>query len=72
MALFAGFAPVSDPRVVSVVIVSDPRGGRYYGGEIAAPVFSRVVGGALRLLNVAPDRVPEKLLVADTAARGST
>lgn len=49
VSLFAGFAPASDPRVVGVVIVSDPRGGVYFGGAIAAPVFSSVVAGALRL-----------------------
>lgn len=58
ISLFAGFAPVSDPRVVCVVIVNDPRGGVYYGGAIAAPVFSAVVRGALRLMNVPPDNVP--------------
>lgn len=54
-SIFAGFAPVTDPRVVTVVVVDDPSGKRYHGGEVAAPVFGRVVGGAMRLLNVAPD-----------------
>jgi cell division protein FtsI (penicillin-binding protein 3) len=55
-ALFAGIAPVSDPRIVTVVMVDNPKGGDYYGGLIAAPVFSRVVGKALRLLDVLPDK----------------
>ncbi len=52
---FAGFAPASDPRLVMIVIVDDPRGGSYFGGDVAAPVFGRVMSGALRLLDVAPD-----------------
>lgn len=69
VSLFAGFAPASDPRVVGVVIVSDPRGGVYYGGAIAAPVFSSVVAGALRLMNVAPDDLEEILPVEQSPAR---
>ncbi|TBW56282.1 penicillin-binding protein 2 [Marinobacter halodurans] len=54
-AIFAGMAPVDNPRIVCVVAVDAPKGGEYYGGEVAAPVFSRVMGDALRLLNVRPD-----------------
>ncbi len=57
IAVFAGMAPASDPRLVMVVMINEPRGEVYYGGEVAAPVFSRVMSGALRLLNVAPDDV---------------
>ncbi|MDO8598456.1 MAG: penicillin-binding protein 2 [Sulfuricaulis sp.] len=52
---FAGFAPASSPRLVMVVAVDEPTRGGYYGGEIAAPVFGRVLTGALRLLDVPPD-----------------
>ncbi|HYM46834.1 MAG TPA: penicillin-binding transpeptidase domain-containing protein, partial [Burkholderiaceae bacterium] len=55
VAWFAGFAPASDPRLVMIVMVDDPRSGVYYGGEIAAPVFGRVMSGALRLLDIPPD-----------------
>ena len=55
MSLFAGFAPISDPEIVLVVSVNDPRGVDYYGGLVAAPVFSKVMAGALRLRGVAPD-----------------
>ena len=55
VAVFAGVAPVENPEVIAVVMVDNPKGQEYYGGEVAAPVFSRVVGGALRMLNVAPD-----------------
>lgn len=54
-AIFAGVAPVGEPRVVTVVMVDDPKGNEYYGGEVAAPVFSKVTEGVLRLLNVPPD-----------------
>jgi cell division protein FtsI (penicillin-binding protein 3) len=56
MSVFAGVAPVSDPRLAAVVVIDEPGAGQYYGGDVAAPVFSSVVGGALRLLAVAPDQ----------------
>lgn len=55
IAVFAGVAPVINPEIVAVVMVDNPKNQEYYGGEVAAPVFSRIVGGALRMLNVAPD-----------------
>jgi cell division protein FtsI (penicillin-binding protein 3) len=55
LALFAGVAPASDPRLVMVIMVDDPAGDAYYGGQIAAPVFGKVMSGALRLLNIMPD-----------------
>ncbi|OPX56118.1 peptidoglycan synthetase FtsI [Oceanospirillum multiglobuliferum] len=57
MAIFAGMAPASDPKVVAVIWIDSPSGQEYYGGEVAAPIFSRVVGNALRYLNVAPDNI---------------
>ena len=59
-AVFAGIAPVSDPRLVAIVVVNDPRGADYYGGQVAAPVFAKVVGGALRILAVPPDDLPDQ------------
>lgn len=59
-AFFAGVAPASAPRFVAVVVINDPRGARYYGGDVAAPVFAAVVGKALRLYGVAPDALPEQ------------
>lgn len=52
---FVGFAPVSDPRLIVAVMIDEPSAGQYYGGAVAAPAFSRVMAGALRLLSVAPD-----------------
>ncbi|GGN31885.1 MULTISPECIES: peptidoglycan D,D-transpeptidase FtsI family protein [Marinomonas] len=60
IALFAGVAPASDPRLAMVVMINDPKGREYYGGEVAAPVFSRVMEGALTTLNIYPD-LPEGL-----------
>lgn len=54
-AIFAGMAPIDNPRIVTVVAVDAPQAGEYYGGEVAAPVFARVMGDALRLLNVKPE-----------------
>lgn len=69
-AIFAGMAPIDNPRVVCVVAVDAPQGGEYYGGEVAAPVFSRVMGGALRLLNVRPDLGGQTVAGKSTAAKG--
>lgn len=60
MSVFAGIAPISNPRLITVVMVDNPKGQEYYGGEVAAPVFRRATAGALRLLNVAPDNWPDK------------
>ncbi|MDO3723103.1 penicillin-binding protein 2 [Marinobacter sp. chi1] len=54
-AIFAGMAPIENPRIVAVVAVDAPQSGEYYGGEVAAPVFARVMSDALRLLNVKPE-----------------
>ena len=61
IAIFAGMAPASNPRYVTVVMVDEPQGEEYYGGEVAAPVFSRVMAGTLRLMNIAPDIMPPPL-----------
>lgn len=63
-ALFAGFAPASRPRIAAVVVIDEPHGKRYFGGQVAAPVFSRVVAGALRLLDVRPDDPGANVLAA--------
>ncbi len=56
-AVFAGVTPASAPRLAIVVVIDDPRGALFYGGDVAAPVFSTVASGALRLLAVPPDNV---------------
>lgn len=59
IALFAGFVPVSNPRIVAVVTIHEPKGDEYGGGQVAAPVFSKIAAGAMRLLNTPPD-LPEE------------
>jgi cell division protein FtsI (penicillin-binding protein 3) len=54
-ALFAGVAPVSDPRLAMIVVVENPQGS-YYGGTVSAPVFARVMQESLRLMNVPLDK----------------
>ena len=68
-ASFVGFAPASAPRIIVAVMIDEPSAGKYFGGDVAAPVFSAVVGGTLRVLGVAPD-APMKPIVlpADGAA----
>jgi cell division protein FtsI (penicillin-binding protein 3) len=64
MAVFGGVAPATEPRLAAVVVIDDPSAGLHQGGAVAAPVFSQIVGGALRLLAVAPDQrvnAPEEL-----------
>jgi cell division protein FtsI (penicillin-binding protein 3) len=55
VASFVGFAPVSNPRLVVAVMIDEPSAGQYYGGAVAAPVFSNVTGSALRMLGVPTD-----------------
>ncbi len=56
VASFVGIAPVSDPRFVVAVVISEPKGQSYYGGAVAAPVFSRIVSQALKMYEIAPDK----------------
>jgi cell division protein FtsI (penicillin-binding protein 3) len=64
VATFAGFAPASNPRLVAVVTIDDPSDGEYYGGLVSAPLFSTVMSGALRLLNIPPDSYEGALVQA--------
>ncbi|TVR63517.1 MAG: penicillin-binding protein 2 [Candidatus Competibacteraceae bacterium] len=69
-ALFAGMVPASDPRLVMVVIIDEPKGRSYYGGTVAAPVFGAAMGGAVRILNITPDDMPSmKIAGAATPAK---
>ena len=58
LSLFSGMAPATRPRLVVSVVIDEPVNGEHFGGKVAGPVFSRVMSGALRLLNVAPDNAP--------------
>ena len=72
VSLFAGFAPATEPRLVLVVVIDDPGAGKYFGGQVAAPVFANVMQGALRILNIPPDNLiglKQQALLANNAAR---
>lgn len=57
-SLFAGFGPMSDPRYAIVVVIDEPSKAGYFGGLVSAPVFSKVMSGTLRLMNITPDNLP--------------
>jgi cell division protein FtsI (penicillin-binding protein 3) len=59
MSAFAGLSPISSPRLVTVVVIDEPREGDYFGGLVAAPVFSEVTGKALRLMQITPDELDQ-------------
>lgn len=61
LSLFAGVVPADDPRLVAVVVIDDPRGTAYYGGQVAAPVFSRIMNGVLRALRITPESTPGRI-----------
>ena len=67
---FAGFGPASNPRLVCIVVINDPTGEEYYGGLVAAPLFSEVMTGAMRILNIPPDDYPAMLVNAGDTAGG--
>ena len=69
VAFFAGFAPLSVPRIVLVVVVNEPRGGLVGGGAVAAPIFARVAERALRVLGVPPDEVEPATRTASVGER---
>jgi cell division protein FtsI (penicillin-binding protein 3) len=73
VAIFAGMAPASSPGLVTVVVINEPSAGKYYGGQVAAPVFSRIMAGALRQLNIPPDDLQsrDKKLVASANDGGA-
>ncbi|AOZ48788.1 cell division protein [Chromobacterium vaccinii] len=64
-ASFIGFAPGQHPRVIVAVTVDEPSAGKYYGGAVAAPIFARVAGDALRILNVKLDEPGQPILSPD-------
>jgi cell division protein FtsI (penicillin-binding protein 3) len=57
-------APASNPRLVMVVMIDEPSAGEYYGGAVAAPIFSKVMQESLRILDIAPDRPMAPIMAA--------
>ena len=64
IASFVGYAPVSNPRLIIAVMLDEPSAGQYYGGKVAAPVFSQVMVSALRILNVPHDAPINKAVLS--------
>jgi len=67
---FVGFAPLSDPRIVVAIMIDEPSAGRHFGGDVAGPVFSKVVSGSMRALGVAPD-APVQVMAQAPAVKES-
>ncbi len=67
-AWFVGIAPIAKPRIVVAVMVDEPGGAKYYGGDVAAPVFSQVVQQTLRMLDVPTDLEVRPQIVAQSPA----
>jgi cell division protein FtsI (penicillin-binding protein 3) len=63
LSIFAGMIPADKPELVMVIMIDEPRNGEYFGGLVAAPVFSQVMSSAMRLLDIAPDRISKKQLM---------
>ena len=74
VASFVGFAPISAPRLIVVVLIDEPRAGQFYGGVVAAPIFADIMSQSLRILNVATDKplAPIQLPPADEEVREVT
>ena len=70
VALFAGVAPIENPRIVTVVVINEPKGDDYGGGSAAAPVFSAITQNTLRILNIAPTQFEEMSQGAIASAVG--
>lgn len=66
ISTFVGYAPASNPRLIIAVMIDEPSAGKYFGGAVAAPVFSNVMSGALRILNIPPD-APANNVITFTA-----
>jgi cell division protein FtsI (penicillin-binding protein 3) len=71
VASFVGFAPASNPRIIVAVMIDDPSNGKYYGGDVAAPVFSAVTANALRTMNIAPDSLKTNIMIPENGVRES-
>jgi cell division protein FtsI (penicillin-binding protein 3) len=70
VAAFVGLAPASEPRLVVAVMIDEPSAGKYYGGDVAAPVFAQVMAGALRTLGVPPDAPLKPVVLAEAVKEG--
>jgi cell division protein FtsI (penicillin-binding protein 3) len=69
VASFVGIGPMSDPRLIVAVMIDEPSAGMHYGGVVAAPVFSQVMGGSLRTLGIPPDMAVQVAAVPEARER---
>ena len=69
LSIFAGMIPADEPELVMVVMIDEPRNGEHFGGLVAAPVFSQVMSGAMRLLDIAPDKISKDRLMNAASKR---
>lgn len=69
LAYFTGIAPMSAPRIVVAVMVDEPTTNGYYGGQVAAPIFSTIVSETLRAMNVAPDSAVKNMVLRDDSIK---
>jgi cell division protein FtsI (penicillin-binding protein 3) len=65
---FVGFAPASNPRVIVAIMVDEPGGKFFYGGQVAAPAFANMVSSSMRVLNVQPDAPNRPVVVVSAVA----
>ena len=65
--VFVGMAPIENPRIVVAVMIDEPTNGRYFGGDVAAPVFSQAVQQTLRLMGVQPDMAVKPQIIVNAA-----
>ncbi len=70
-SIFVGIAPASKPRLVVAVVLHNPRGTQYYGGYTSGPIFSQIMGEALRLMNIPPDDLENKTQAPGTGENAS-
>ena len=66
-SFFAGYIPADDPRIVVIIAINEPQGAQRYGSQVAAPVFARIASGAMRLLEVTPDRIDPSTILTLSA-----
>ncbi|MBY0483316.1 penicillin-binding transpeptidase domain-containing protein [Nitrosomonas sp.] len=66
ISTFVGYAPASNPRLIIAVMIDEPSAGKYFGGAVAAPVFNKIMSGALRIMNIPPD-APANNVITFTA-----
>ena len=68
-AVFVGMAPIDNPQLVAAIVIDEPNTGKYHGGDVAAPVFARIMDRALQLRNVTPEKLANQVDLASQGAK---